>query len=498
METELKFALSPEARGYVERHVLPLATGNAVGETDDTIYFDTSDRALKKAGFSLRIRHRLDDDSYVQTVKSAGNGNYHRQKWEWPVGAPRPDLGRLVEISGLPDVASGDSRLRALFRTEVRRTKLVVTPAAGAKIELSLDDGAIVAGNRSEPLSEVELELKAGPQEALFRLGLELLQVAPLALVTESKAERGYHLLDGTKPAARKPGAVPLAPDLSVRDGFRAFSAAVLDHLLSNQPAALRGEEQEGIHQMRVAIRRLRSLLVLFERFLEPHVSERFEEELRRLGQVLGVARDWDVFLADTLPRAVKDSSDPDWIEPLRARALERQHAAHQAAKKAVLEPAFARFVLAFEAWSRSGEGALPHRLLDRPLKQVAPDMLSRLARKVESRLADSDPDDADSLHSLRKSAKKLRYGIEYFESLYGKKAKAYYKRCNALQKRLGDLNDLATLTRLAAELTRDGRLDLAPALGILANRSEALAAKELKGLGKALRNFEREDPFWT
>jgi triphosphatase len=167
---------------------LPLATGNAVGETDDTIYFDTSDRALKKAGFSLRIRHRLDDDSYVQTVKSAGNGNYQRQEWEWPIGAPRPDLGRLAEVSGLPDVGSDDSRLRALFRTEVRRTKLVVTPAAGTKIELAHDDGAIVAGNGSAPLSELELELKVGPQEALFRFGLELLQVAPLALVAESKA----------------------------------------------------------------------------------------------------------------------------------------------------------------------------------------------------------------------------------------------------------------------------------------------------------------------
>ena len=47
--------------------------------TDHTIYFDTPDRVLKKAGFSLRIRHRLDEDSYVQTVKSAGNGNYQRQ-----------------------------------------------------------------------------------------------------------------------------------------------------------------------------------------------------------------------------------------------------------------------------------------------------------------------------------------------------------------------------------------------------------------------------------
>jgi CHAD domain-containing protein len=238
--------------------------------------------------------------------------------------------------------------------------------------------------------------------------------------------------------------------------------------------------------------------LVLFERFAEPHVSERFEQELRRLGQVLGVARDWDVFLAETLPRAIKDGADLDWIEPLRARALERQHAAHQAAKKAVLEPAFARFVLAFQAWSGSGEGALPHRLLDRPMRQVAPDMLSRLARKVERRLADCDPEDPESLHSLRKGAKKLRYGIEYFEGLYGKKAKAYYRRCNTLQKRLGALNDLATLTRLATELTQDGRLDLAPALGILANRSEALTAKELKGLGKTLRKFEREDPFWT
>jgi hypothetical protein len=66
------------------------------------------------------------------------------------------------------------------------------------------------------------------------------------------------------------------------------------------------------------------------------------------------------------------------------------------------------------------------------------------------------------------------------------------------VQKRLGALNDLATLTRLAMELTQDGRLDLAPALGVLANRGEELAAKELKGLGKTLRRFERADPFWT
>ena len=77
--------------------------------------------------------------------------------------------------------------------------------------------------------------------------------------------------------------------------GFARLSGALLDDLLANQPAVLRGDEGEGIHQMRIGIRRLRSLLVLFERFLEPHAATRFSDELRRLGRVLGAARDWDV-----------------------------------------------------------------------------------------------------------------------------------------------------------------------------------------------------------
>lgn len=123
--------------------------------------------------------------------------------------------------------------------------------------------------------------------------------------------------------------------------------------------------------------------------------------------------------------------------------------------------------------------------------------MLSRLARKVEKRIGDSDFDDPDSPHSLRKSAKKLRYGIEFLHSLYGRKADAYLKRCNALQKKLGNINDLV-LEALANDLMADGHLDLAPALGPLSNRSKALIAEEMHGAQKALRKFEREDAFWT
>jgi inorganic triphosphatase YgiF len=396
-------------------------------------------------------------------------------------------------VKGLPE----RPQLRPVFRTEITRSRLTLAPIADAKVELALDDGAIIAGNRSEPVSELELELKHGPQQALFRLGLDLVQVAPLALFGESKAERGDHLLNGTRPEARKAPPVELEAGLSLTDAFRQLAEQVLASLLANQPAALRGDEQEGVHEMRIAIRRLRSLLVLFERHLEPHARERFEEELRRLGAVLGAARDWDVFLADTLPMVLRAGADLDWIEPLRAVAVERRHAAHSAAKKAVLDAAFTRFVLAFHAWGLSGGNTLAAKAHALPLEHAAPGMLTRLARKVERRLDDSDKADAASLHRLRKSAKKLRYGVEYLQSLYGKPAKAYYKRCNALQKRLGDINDLSTLVSLATELARD-RVDLAPALGILAERGESLLRRELKGLPKRVERFTDERPFWV
>lgn len=496
METELKFALSPEARRDVERQVLGSAEEQAV-ETDETVYFDTPDRALNKAGFSVRVRHRAEDNSSIQTVKSAGNGSFRRREWEWPVPGPALDGDRLREVRGLPSPARDTSRLAPVFRTEVTRTCCLLTPATGTTVELALDEGAVVADNRSEPLSELEIELKQGSEEALLRLGLDLVRAAPLALLSESKAERGYHLADGTQPEARKPPPIDFDPERPLPEAFRALADGVIDHLLSNQPAALRGDEQEGIHQMRVAVRRMRSLLVLFERLLEPHAAGQFEDELRRLGRVLGVARDWDVFLSESLEEAAPGNGDAEWTRPLRTLGRQRQHAAHQAAKKAILEPGFTRFVLAFRAWSVSGEGALRSGLLDRPTDAMAGRLLSRLANKVDHRLAGADCDDFESLHSLRKSAKKLRYGIEYLEAQYGDESKRYCKRCNALQKRLGRINDLVSSTRLAGELARDGHLDLAPSLGILASRNEALINRDMKKLRRTLRKFEREDRFW-
>jgi inorganic triphosphatase YgiF len=499
METELKFALSPDARERVERQLAP-DTGACTGEThrNTTIYFDTPDLALRNAGFTLRVRRRSDSDRFIQTVKSRGDGYLQRNEWEWPVAGEQPDLAHLAEIPGLPQ-GLRDRRLalEPVFRTDVERTTTLIEPGDGAKVEVAFDHGTISAGASSEPLSELELELKGGTADSLLRVGLDLLRDAPLVLMSESKAERGYRLRDGSLPEASKAPVVEIDRDADVQAAFRVLLASVLDHLMANQPAAIRGGQAEGVHQVRVAIRRLRSLLMLFDPCLERHAAGRFQAELKRLGRVLGVARDWDVFVGETLRQASDDGLDGHWIGVLRDHANEKRHAAHQAATKAVLEPDFARFVLALSAWSRCGEVSFRNGMADRRLDAMAPDMLDRLAKKALKRSARSDVDDAESLHALRKSTKKLRYGIEYVRGLYGADAKAYHKHCDKLQKQLGHINDLETAVRLGAELTQDGRMDLAPALGLLAHWSEARLGKLRKRIESLRSKFERESAFW-
>jgi inorganic triphosphatase YgiF len=500
METELRFALSPDARRTIERYVASHdeAASLAGSRTERTTYYDTSDFALRQAGLGLAIGHRADDPGKsVQIVKTGGDGSsLHHQKWEWSIADAAPERARLEEVPGLLSVLKNGGDLQPIFHADVRRCRRLLHPDGG-NVELTLDEGVVVAERQSEPLSELALELKQGSEESLLHLGLELVQAAPLSLQIESTADHGYRLCNGHGLRAHKAVPVAVDPQVSAADGFARLAASVLAHLLVNQPAALRGEQAEGVHQMRVAIRRLRTLLVLFAPLIEEHGRRRFTGELRRLGDCLGRARDWDVLASETLPRAEADGVDRGWTEPLRIAAEEQRHAAHQAAKKAIGEPEFARFVLAFRLWSGGAVAALLPRARDLPLRRTASSLLDRLENKVVRRLDRSDADDPASLHALRKSVKKLRYGIEYLDVLFGREPRRYLKHANALQKKLGALNDLETAQHRLAGLAGDGRLDLVPATGALINWVEARRPKLLEKALKARATYCREDPFW-
>ncbi len=281
-----------------------------------------------------------------------------------------------------------------------------------------------------------------------------------------------------------------LAPRMRAADGLHATVTSALAHLRANQVAAAAGDI-EGVHQLRVAVRRLRAGLVLFEPHLEPHAATRLGDELRRVGRVFGAARDWDVFCTEALAESGLAAHD---VPLLRAAAAPRRAAAHQALRGELAGPAFHRLCDGLEEWveqARLDPRAFGDGAWRRKLDSLAPALLDRLARKVDRRGRHVRARSVEQLHALRKSLKKLRYGMDFLEGLYGRKrVRTFRHGCKALQQVLGRINDAAAATRLAAMLDAADRPDLAPATGALAQAAERRRAAASGELARAWAQF--------
>lgn len=494
METEIKLLLAPGLREALERHpalLPPRATPPELAELVTT-YFDTPDFALSRAGVALRVR-RL-GDARVQTVKSKGQGGVasRRGEWEWPVTGDAPDLSLLAGTGaeGLIDPALA-RRLGPAYATDVRRTTRLVC-LEGSVVELALDEGEVLAGRQRRPLLELELELKAGDPAGLVQLALELTDAAPLRLGIESKAAQGYRLATATPAPVAKAGDVTLEPETTVAEGFRRILLSGLEHLLANIPAA-QEEQVEGVHQLRVALRRLRATLVLFRPLLEPGMDHRFEAELQRLGRVAGGARDWDVFRTET----IDGMQDEGWRKTLDAVAAERQAEAHATLRDELARPALTRLALALTAWAESG-AAMPPEAGAHPLCELAPELLEKLGARVEKRGRKIRRRSIEELHELRKALKKLRYGLDDLSALLPEEAvRPYLKRCRALQERLGEMNDAAVAAEMAGRLALPGRRDLVAAIDGVTRRALARQGKALDRLYDAWEEFQEVPPPW-
>src|ERR1700741_3646089 len=180
-EIELKFQCAPEDLGRV---LAAAPDGDEDTRELISVYFDTPDLRLQKAGASLRVRESKGER--VQTLKR-GDG-LARQEFESPISgdAPDPTLDPLPEL--LPDGAKCE--LRPAFHVRVTRRQRLIR-FEGAEIELALDQGEGRGGKRTSPISEVELELKSGEPKALYGLARELSHAAPIYLSFASKAQRG-------------------------------------------------------------------------------------------------------------------------------------------------------------------------------------------------------------------------------------------------------------------------------------------------------------------
>ncbi|KQP50792.1 CHAD domain-containing protein [Methylobacterium sp. Leaf108] len=502
-EIELKLEAGLHDMAALAEHPL-LRTG----EAQDTAvlsatYFDTADRDLAAAGLTLRVRRT--PTGHVQTVKAAaaGAGLFDRPEWECPVEGPEPDLAALAATPAAAILADAKGAgLHAVFATVVERTTRPVRYGE-SRISVTLDQGRVETPDGDVPLCEVELELVEGRAADLFGLAQALAETVPLRLGALSKSERAFALLDGTLRRPSKARAVRLEETATAGDAFLAIAQACLRHLRRNEDVFLHGRDPEALHQMRVALRRLRSAFTLFKAMLAGDATaQHLRAEIKRVSEPFGQARNIDVFLNETLPAEIARRPDEASLTALR-ETLEGERLRAYDVVLSILEAAEWRgLVLDLAAWIETGpwraQGASAA-----PARDVAAAILERARRRIKKGGRHLDRLDADARHRVRIEAKKLRYGAEFFGSLYaGKKTakrhKAFVAALSDLQDHLGALNDLATAHGIVSGLLvtqADGEALFAA--GLTAADGDAGAGALLEAAAEAHEALIDVTPFW-
>ena len=467
LERELKFRLSARAAARVAR---ALALGAA--ERLASIYYDTPDLELRRARVALRLRRS--GRRWLQTVK-CDLSPLARGEWESEAPAGRLDLARLPlaeirETSGI-DLGALAARLAPKFETRFARRSAELH-FDDATIEPALDRGMLLAGKRRASILELELELKTGEPRALLCYARSLVGPFGLQLALESKAERGYRLAQGgALPPPRKwqaPGLANATPGVALAE----LAGAALAQACANAAGVLASDDPEYLHQLRVALRRLRATLSAF-RALEPKVQG-LKRRLRSFSRPLGAARDWDVFVA-SLPKG----------SALAARARVRQRKTRIAARAVVAGAAFNDFLLYGFEWVERArwQSSSP------PMAEFAAAALERLHGKAVKLGERIDWQAPRERHALRIRVKRLRYACDSLAACFAAAAvQPYLAALEALQDNLGELNDMALERRLAAEL--DGAAVLEPRL---ARRERAAIAR----LSRDWAAFAERWPFW-
>lgn len=464
----------------------------------ESVYYDTPSLDLKARGLSLRVRSS--SAGKVQTVKALGaqSGLFVRAELETLLSCDGPDPLASPEVgavlAGRPGVA-----LAPLFEVKVERAAGLVKDRRG-EVEVCLDLGAIQCADRSAPLIEIELELKRGRPGRLFQLAETLFVAAPLRLSALSKAEAGYELVEGPRPAKTAP--VDLSRQTSAASALQQIGRACLAQYLRNERLVRAHGSAEAVHQARVGIRRLRAAMSIFRALIADSQSQALRSRLRGLAGQLAPARDLDALIAG-LPKA-RGAGATD-LAALRAALETRRREAYAEVGRVLAGPEAGRLAFDVAAWletgwwltTQSGEQAARRT---RPVTDLAREALDRRTRRLTKRSRDFKALTPAERHEVRKAAKKLRYGAEFFQSLARKgdraRAKAFVEALKPLQEALGELNDAEVAREILVEVGRKADPASRRAAQVVIARIARGDASRLRQAAKAARAFAAADGF--
>ena len=513
-EIELKFILDDLSSSELWARVKALKLANTSRKTRTlrSIYLDTPDHALKKAGIALRLRR--DGRRWIQTVKSKAelHGGLS-QVGEVENSAP----GGRVCLEKIPDTGVREEVIRRVngvplqpvCETLIRRSSSELSLEGGTRAELAIDIGEIRAGERSAELREVEIELLEGSPGGLFDFAHALFPGGGLQFSRLSKGARGYLLAEQGRIdqplAPRHAVEVALAPAQIAEQAARAILRECLDQLTTNVVVVRKLDDPEGPHQLRIGLRRLRSAFSVFSTVLESPEMTRLNVEARWLGQEVGRLRDLDVVANEFVRREAEAHPDEPGL-PALAASLARQAGDRRGHLRKLLVEGrtqallidLARFVET-RGWLVPEDFGQTERLAQ-PVVELAGKALNKRSKKVRKCAHGLDALTVEQRHELRKELKSLRYAVEFFLPLYqAKRADPFLKRLKKLQTVFGDLNDATTVRAMltGAEMSGADNPAAQRAIGWVIGASQARADFGWAGAKDLQRNFEEVRRFW-
>lgn len=472
----LEATVPAELASRLGRHpaLAALRSGRGRGGAEERIWFDTAEGRLGAAGLALEERRAA--RRMLRALPDPARA--------WCPATPDP-------VDDTP--APRDEPLVPVAAFTGRRLVLPLGP-----VQATLLSGEIRCVATSRPAVRLLLSGPAAQVTATMRTLSEALPLLPPAAAL---AEEGRALARGEPPRPRLRGAPDLSHAASVEDALGRAIGHLLEAALAQLPVALAGEKPEGVHQLRVALRRLRSMLRVFRRAVDCDALRGLDAELRGILGALGPARDWDVWLGG-IGAALEAAMPGDRrITQLLAAAREERDRAYDLLRELLTAPAFRTTIwdgIALLNLRRWRQDATPEmaEALAQPLDRFAVPLLARRWKRLKRDAKGLEQLDATGLHELRLDAKRLRYAAEMFAPLWpGKGTRRFLKRLAALQEVLGLANDAAVARALVAHLA--ARPALRWAVGAAEGWAAARTGSIRQDVIQAWDRLSAEDPFW-
>lgn len=479
---EFELCLAPESAARLSRVPTLASAAKLRGQAVRIVWHDSPDAMLAAEGLTLA------QERGVWRLERLIPGT---APIPWPPGAPAPVQAQAPSLEGLNHAMP--AAIPAVAAFVGRRNGYVVETDEGT-VTLWAWRGALRAVENERPACRLCL---SGPDAAIRGVALTLAETLPVAVPRGTLAAEGVAAARGAVLPARRLGAPAVPEGLDVGASFAWVVGHLTDVILHFAPAAAADTAgPEPVHQMRVAVRRLRSALTIYRRALDSPELASASADLKALGQRLGPTRDWDVFLGETAPAVCAAfPSEPRLTRMLTAAKRQRQ-TSQTALRDFLRGPAFRRMGISL-AWLAGSRSWLPaEQTGEEPvsLPEFAALLLEQRLGKLLTTGEEIEALDTEGLHGLRLRAKRTRYAAEIFAPLYPPKHQArFVSRLGALQDRLGVMNDGATAATLLAQLGPKHTFAAGLVLGFIGAGTTELRPRIMK----AWERFRKTPGFW-